>query len=253
MGIFKNFTKTLKKAAPIIGAGIGMYFGGPMGASIGSGIGSLAAGQDTEQALLNAALAGGTAYMSGYGKGFEKLPSGGMSSISGPEMMMNQTTTTPVSAIQEAGGSGVLSQIGNFVKDNKALTAGIAGLGLAGLASEEEQKTGEKMRDYPVGKTRLGYGRIGDKMYNLDDEDERRQYFEDNRNRQNDEDDVGILAAAGGEVKGPGTGTSDSVPARLSDGEFVLTAKAMRGAGGGDRDVGAARMYDMMSQLEGAA
>jgi len=240
MGIFKNITKTLKKAAPIIGAGIG----------------SLAAGQDTEQALLNAALAGGTAYMSGYGKGFEKLPAstGSMSNISGPEMMMNQTTTTPVSAIQEAGGSGVLNQIGNFVKDNKALTAGIAGLGLAGLAGgEEEQKTGQKMRDYPVGKTRLGYGRIGDKMYNLDDEDERRQYFEDNRNRRNDEDDVGILAAAGGEVEGPGTGTSDSVPARLSDGEFVLTAKAVRGAGGGDRNIGAARMYDMMSQLEGAA
>ena len=54
----------------------------------------------------------------------------------------------------------------------------------------------------------------------------------------------------GGEVEGPGTGTSDSVPARLSDGEFVLTAKAVRGAGGGDRDLGAARMYDMMSQLE---
>tara|TARA_R100001460_G_scaffold31577_1_gene62166 strand:+ start:4693 stop:6084 length:1392 start_codon:yes stop_codon:yes gene_type:complete len=54
----------------------------------------------------------------------------------------------------------------------------------------------------------------------------------------------------GGEVNGPGTGTSDSVPARLSDGEFVLTAQAVRGAGGGDRDLGAARMYDMMSQLE---
>ena len=250
MGIFKNFTKTLKKAAPIIGAGIGMYFGGPMGASIGSGIGSLAAGQDTEQALLNAALAGGTAYMSGYGKGFEKLPSGGMSNISGPEMMVNQTTTTPVSAIQEAGGSGVLSQIGNFVKDNKALTAGIAGLGLAGLAGEEEKgkSMGTDMRPYATGKSRLGYGRIGDKMYNLDDEEERQQYFKDNRERQGTED-----LAAGGEVEGPGTGTSDSVPARLSDGEFVLTAKAMRGAGGGDRDVGAARMYDMMSQLERVA
>lgn len=249
MGIFKNITKTLKKAAPIIGAGIGMYIGGPMGASIGSGIGSLAAGQDTEQALLNAALAGGTAYMSGYGKGFEKLPSGGMSSISGPEMMVNQTTTTPVSAIQEAGGSGVLSQIGNFVKDNKALTAGIAGLGLAGLAGEEEGKSmGSDMRPYATGKSRLGYGRIGDKMYNLDDEEERQRYYTDNRNRQNAED-----LAVGGEVEGPGTGTSDSVPARLSDGEFVLTAKAIRGAGGGDRNVGAARMYDMMSQLEGAA
>jgi len=57
----------------------------------------------------------------------------------------------------------------------------------------------------------------------------------------------------GGEVNGPGTGTSDSVPARLSDGEFVLTAKAVRGAGGGDRDLGAARMYDMMSKLERVA
>ena len=57
----------------------------------------------------------------------------------------------------------------------------------------------------------------------------------------------------GGEVEGPGTGTSDSVPARLSDGEFVLTAKAVRGAGGGDRDLGAARMYDMMSSLERVA
>ena len=39
----------------------------------------------------------------------------------------------------------------------------------------------------------------------------------------------------------------------LSDGEFVLTAKAVRGAGGGDRDLGAARMYDMMSELERVA
>ena len=56
-----------------------------------------------------------------------------------------------------------------------------------------------------------------------------------------------------GEVSGPGTGTSDSVPARLSDGEFVLTAKAVKGAGGGDRDIGAARLYDMMSELEATA
>ena len=108
------------------------------------------------------------------------------------------------------------------------------------------------MPNYPVGKTRLGYGRIGDKFYNLDDEEERKQYFEDNRKREENEDDVGIMTLAnGGEVNGPGTGTSDSVPARLSDGEFVLTAKAVRGAFlNGDRDLGAARMYDMMSSLE---
>jgi hypothetical protein len=35
----------------------------------------------------------------------------------------------------------------------------------------------------------------------------------------------------GGESAGPGTGTSDDIPAMLSDGEFVMTAKATRGAG----------------------
>ena len=35
----------------------------------------------------------------------------------------------------------------------------------------------------------------------------------------------------GGESEGPGTGTSDDIPAMLSDGEFVMTAKAVRGAG----------------------
>ena len=59
-----------------------------------------------------------------------------------------------------------------------------------------------------------------------------------------------VLAAMGGEIVGPGTGTSDSIPARLSDGEFVLTAQAVRGAGNGDRDLGAARMYDLMSRFE---
>ena len=73
MGIFKNITKTLKKAAPLIGSAIGMYFGGPVGASIGSGIGSLAAGKDAEEALKNAALAGASTYAMGgkdFGKGF---------------------------------------------------------------------------------------------------------------------------------------------------------------------------------------
>ena len=60
-------------------------------------------------------------------------------------------------------------------------------------------------------------------------------------------------AAAGGEIFGPGTGTSDSIPARLSDGEFVMTAEAVRNAGGGDRALGAARMYDMMNQFERGA
>jgi hypothetical protein len=62
--------------------------------------------------------------------------------------------------------------------------------------------------------------------------------------------------AQGGYIQGPGTGTSDSIPAKiyqdgvpvqeaaLSDGEFVMTKRAVDGAGG------AARMYEMMRKFE---
>ena len=41
------------------------------------------------------------------------------------------------------------------------------------------------------------------------------------------------------QIDGPGTGTSEDIPAMLSDGEFVITAKAVRNAGGGERREGA--------------
>ena len=54
----------------------------------------------------------------------------------------------------------------------------------------------------------------------------------------------------GGNVSGPGTGTSDSIDAKLSDGEFVMTAKAVENLGNGDRMAGARKMYDMMNVLD---
>lgn len=68
--------------------------------------------------------------------------------------------------------------------------------------------------------------------------------------------------AMGGMVEGPGTGKSDSIPAQIyqggrpveqaavSDGEFVMTADAVKGAGNGNRSAGAAKMYEMMKKFE---
>ena len=56
-----------------------------------------------------------------------------------------------------------------------------------------------------------------------------------------------------GQIQGPGTETSDDIPAMLSDGEFVMTARAVRGAGGGDRQQGFKKMYDIMRAFEGGA
>lgn len=44
---------------------------------------------------------------------------------------------------------------------------------------------------------------------------------------------------------------ADDIPAMLSNNEFVFTADAVRGAGGGSVDKGAKRMYGLMKQLEG--
>jgi len=73
-----------------------------------------------------------------------------------------------------------------------------------------------------------------------------------------------------GQIDGPGTETSDDIPAMLSDGEFVMTAKAVKGAGAFDvndsngiltltpngdasRDSGTRVMYKLMEHFGGVA
>jgi len=70
-----------------------------------------------------------------------------------------------------------------------------------------------------------------------------------------------MQANQGGFIQGPGTSTSDSInagifqngkkvqEAKLSDGEFVMKADAVKGLGNGDRAKGAARMYALQNQF----
>ena len=353
MGIFKSFRKILKKAAPVIGGTIGFAIGGPLGSAaigsaLGAGIGSLAAGADTDDAL-KAALLGGIGGYAASGSMFTPTAS----TTAGSAAASTQAVTSPVTgnpvggtvgagpfpAVTSAPDPTFFQKAVDFAKTPTGM-ATIGGIGsLAALSGEPEQETFTS-RPQPVGKSRLGLGFIGDKSYNLDDEEDKKRYFDDlakeqgimkaseggmaefemklpplndtrnfaekmtyNQLRHNvragkeglTEAELGMVQSelakreapktsmppmvmgdpsnlmrtfganvndpsnlmrtfmSGGEVEGPGTGTSDSVPARLSDGEFVLTAKAVRGAGNGDRDIGAARMYEMMSELERVA
>jgi len=352
MGIFRDITKSLKKAAPLIGSAIGMYYGGSFGAALGSGIGSLASGRSAEEALKNAALTGAASYAMGgkdFGRDFDFKKYGTSGS---PLRTMFQGADTSVSSegVKAAGGESFLSKLIPESTMGKIALAG--GIGALAGVEDEPMIAGFQERPYPKGQRRAGMGMVDGISFNLNDDEERAEYYRRVREKQGfkdkedeDEDvsinkrsggiyyDIGgvsgiggdmlemdriipdpndtrtdvekmstgklkyrtlagkeglteqqlrnvqeelakrrapkppIMSMAsvgdpsqlmrtfmgGGEVSGPGTGTSDSVPARLSDGEFVLTAKAVRGAGGGDRDVGAARMYDMMSQLERVA
>jgi len=58
--------------------------------------------------------------------------------------------------------------------------------------------------------------------------------------------DVAQEFAGSGPVEGPGSGVSDSIPARLSDGEFVFTAKAVE-------EIGEDTLMSMMKDAEASA
>ena len=58
--------------------------------------------------------------------------------------------------------------------------------------------------------------------------------------------DVAQEFAGSGPVEGPGSGVSDSIPARLSDGEFVFTAKAVE-------EIGEDTLMSMMKDAEAKA
>ncbi len=216
MGLFDSLKKIAKVAAPITGAGIASLLvpgSGFLAPALGGGIGALFGGQKPGQALLTGLTAG----------------AGG----------------------KFLGGSKLFSGLGKF-----AAPAGAAiGAAPAAIAVAQQQEMMNKMREmYP----------------NADDEQLRelvlRQTVKAPTNYRGFEDMqvqselVPLNVASGGGVKdlrqsggmslGPGTEKSDSIPAMLSDGEFVMTSRAVRGIGDGSRKLGAKRLYDMMHKAE---
>lgn len=273
----------------LAGTAAGFYFGGPAGAALGSGIGSLAGGKSVNDALTNAALAYGvTNFVSPNLMSSSAQAS--TSSVFGPTTMQKSLysvpTTTGTTAAPmfdtsagvdpglaagdigtEAASSGGIGEFFSNMDTGDYLLAGSLGLGAAGalglLGGPDEPEYGPRQPD-PQGKA--WDVMFQGETYDLDDPTQKQAYTQAKTEAQKpdfqyDLDAVrfaeggamGYDVPVRGEVSGPGTGTSDSVPARLSDGEFVLTAKAVRGAGGGDRDIGAARLYDMMAELEATA
>lgn len=277
MGLFSKFKDAVSEALPTIGGTVGMALGGPIGAAFGSGIGTLAQGRDIEDAMKNAAIGGAVGYAGQKFFGVTQAPKraeGIARFIPGREMSGlgaggTQKAVEPLFGIGSKG-SPTSSLFGGGEKEGGGLGLGSLTLGaslLGALASgEEEENNLGPARPQPEGEA-FGTvsGPLSGEVYEINDPQQLAAYRAEQARIQSPEftyDDIvrqrygykdGGEHIGGGEVTGPGTGTSDSVPARLSDGEFVITAKAVNGAGGGDRDIGAARLYDMMADLEAVA
>lgn len=254
---------------------------------IGSGLGAMINGASPSQALqaglmggvaggvfsgVSGMLGGGT-FMGGLQGG---LPSGMLGNpqtpflnqnifgggqgtsqyLGGPNMGANapalQTGGVTPTTTAQAGGS-FLDKAGNFIttypKTSLAIAGG-AGLLLGGALTPEEKKA-EALKQSTVSpesyEAMRFRGATASTPYTGDPRAATTSYNPYYAYRASGGE---IDARVGGHLKGPGTGTSDSIPAKLSDGEFVMTAKAVKGAGGGSRAAGAKRMYDMMHQFE---
>ena len=293
--MLKKIFKAAKKAAPIIGGGIGFALGGPMGASIGSGLGSLAGGRSPEDALRNAAIAGAM----GYGaKSFLGMPGGkGLGSLSqfGSNFGLGGKAATaglPQNIAQRklAADSMMRSGVSNlagsptkqsllqkglgWIKANpkKSALGAILGAGALGGFGEEEEEfsfediygTQNPLRDLgqadiappqlipysQYGSRFSGYAdgglasfRNGGFNYingdvesltasdNIDDRIMQNLEFERMAPGMMGYADGGDFPRKNGKIAGPGTETSDEVPAMLSDGEFVINARTVRGLG----------------------
>ena len=238
----------IKKLLPVAGAAAG-FFLGPAGSAavssaLGSGIGTLLAGGDLKDAVKNAAVAG----IAGGG-----LQAAGVGSTAAATQAAGQTAAATQAAQAEKAlaameGSQAAAAAAPIAKSQaaasgiaKLLTPGNLLLGSMLLgATEEPEEIPETDRLRRLRETGEGTSYVG----------------QDVVPRYDYSRETAMSFAQGGFIEGPGTGTSDDIPAmiyqggqpvqeaRLSDGEFVMTKKAVDGAGG------AARMYEMMKKYE---
>lgn len=166
-------------------------------------------------------------------------------SSAAPTSLSPTANVTPV--VMQPPPQGIMQTATNWMSQHPYLTAGGAALlGGALLSSSEEKPTKSSRRE--VTDEEIAAQRFAPGTFNVYRAPRVNVVptFSPAYAAQGGE----IDARRGGHLSGPGTGTSDSIPARLSDGEFVMTAKAVRGAGDGSRMKGAKRMYDMMHKFE---
>jgi hypothetical protein len=273
-------------AAPIVGA----MYGPAAGALTGGILGSFKRENpgDPTQGLNMALLGGGSGIASnllGGAKGMNLLTGKGLSGsgqfatgLEGLKEMLSSPFTSEgrgkladfakiFDSAKAVTDEGTTQIIDNIFKD---ITDGVIerdkGLGaIRKLLQTESEKTGLSLSQLAAlyGLGTLGLGAVIDATTDNQDVgleiDDTKGNVLANLLRENVKpiyaaEGGGVMdLRQGGESEGPGTGTSDDIPAMLSDGEFVMTAKAVRGAGGGDRREGAKKMYEAMDKLEAQA
>ena len=212
MGLFDSIKKIAKIAAPIVGAGI-----------------------------ANSLLPGSTFFASALGGGVGSLLTGATP---------GQALATGLSA--GAGGKLGAKYLGGLGKLGVPIGAA-AGASIPTISKMQMDDMMKKMREANPDRDDKALRELV--LQQIVNAPTNYQGYEDMQVRSDLVPKVaqgGImdLRQTGGLTLGPGTETSDDIPAMLSDGEFVMTGKAVRGFGNGSRQAGAKKLYSMMHQAE---
>ncbi len=148
-----------------------------------------------------------------------------------------QDPTTPTPGAGGAGGMQAMIAAGQPVPANMVGVAGTAPLTQAGYT--QDPNTGNWNPPQQLGQglpqARGGYQRGGEFDYWSQNADVPRA--------------APTVASNGRYVKGQGTGRSDDIPARLSDGEYVMDAETVALLGDGSGSAGARRLDEMRRNL----
>ena len=268
-GLSSILKKAVQVAAPFIGAATPL---GPIfGAAAGSGLASLLGGAKPKDALISAGLAGLGGKMGFFGQAAPGSSTGGSNSIG---QMLNRMKTG-------GGGGGGFSlsnlKIPALTQTLKDGSTGLTGLGtglavglpsvLAYMGAAADAKRAQPMdpADYMSAVDRRYGGQFArppeaERIKNLNPIIQQPQGRAEGGLMNTefaysayDGSPVGIQTMADGgetfprktgQISGPGGPKDDKIPAMLSDGEFVFTAKAVDNAGGPKA------MYKMMNRLD---
>jgi len=244
LGLGLSPTATTAVGSGLLGAGAGLLTGG--GAK-GALIGGLAGGASPY--VLNA-LGFGAAPSVGSAAANAATTAGGVRDAS----IADATGATGGNAganVAAKGGSSIFSSmLGGKGGFDLMKMAPLLLLGAAALGSGGSKKTGVAGQDDGGGGDNYGQNRHLSNIpfdrqqtaYKVDTNygyGPQQSFFNNNR----------LPAAQGRYVKGGGTGTSDSIPAVLSDGEYVIDAQTVSMLGDGSSDAGAKKLDEMRENI----
>jgi len=243
-------------------AGLMVPGSGFLAPAIGAGLGTLAGGGSSKNAIKYALLAGGVGEFTTLGSTLQNTPLG--KAAAGPLSKIAGSSATKTAA-SDTATKGIFSN--PFVQ----------AFGLSALAGKPEQPTtytGTGSSEGYDGST-IDRSKFLENLYasrfdgtRFNTAAERDEYD------SNMEDRVGIdptlyarggqIEGLGGLIEGPGTGTSDDIPAMiyqdgnpvqeamLSNGEVVLSLKDLRNIGGGDAEMAGKMIGDAPNGTRGA-